>query len=172
MYISLRFFQSLIVLVLNDVFERCRLGNTIKSEKRSKKEHRPTTVFTISVIEKCVVSPFPGNFLNTQRGRTKMDHRIDTVSLNHRKHRKIAVYRFRGGLQAKKGQRRSVNKRRSRGGQRRLAESSKSQRCGAARRRSVKFIRGRWRIYDRTVKILTIKKKTKEEPADHCRYNG
>lgn len=63
MYISLRFFQSLIVLVLNDVFERCRLGNTIKSEKRSKKEHRPTTVFTISVIEKCVAPPFPGNFI-------------------------------------------------------------------------------------------------------------
>lgn len=134
MYISLRFFQSLIVLVLNDVFERCRLGNTIKSEKRSKKVHRPTTVCTISVIEKCVAPSFPGNFLNTQRGRTKMDHRIDTVSLNHRKHRKIAVYRFRGGVQAKKGKRRSVNKRRSRGGQRRLAESSKSQRCGAARR--------------------------------------
>lgn len=71
MYISLRFFQSLIVLMLTDVFERSKLGNTRKSEKRSKKEHRPTAVFTISAIEKCVAPPFPGNFLNTQREEQK-----------------------------------------------------------------------------------------------------
>lgn len=154
------FFQSLIVLVLNDVFERCRLENTRKSEKRSKKEHRTTTVFTVSAIEKCVVLPSAGNFLNAQREEQKRT----TGSTQF-----LWTIADTGRLQytdllceQKEEQGRTTETSR-------ILKEPEIWR-GAAWR--VKFVRRRRRIYDRTVKILAIKKKTKENPAAHCHYNG